>query len=74
MFKPIISSDSHVCEPPDLYVDRIDKKYLADAVETVPGVVAELCDPQVVGVHAGLLVVVIGDIADFHPYLSLIHI
>lgn len=28
MFKPIISSDSHVCEPPGTFVDRIDKKYL----------------------------------------------
>ena len=25
--KPIISADSHVCEPPDCYVDRIDPKY-----------------------------------------------
>ena len=31
MFKPIISSDSHVCEPPDLFTARIDKKYLDDA-------------------------------------------
>jgi methyl-accepting chemotaxis protein len=35
MFKPIISSDSHVCEPPDVFVDRIDRKYLADAPRVV---------------------------------------
>ena len=35
MFKPIISSDSHVCEPPDLFIDRIDKKYLDDAPRVV---------------------------------------
>src|SRR5258705_1781970 len=27
MLKPIISSDSHITEPPGTYVDRIDKKY-----------------------------------------------
>lgn len=27
MRKPIISADSHVCEPPDTYVARIDKKF-----------------------------------------------
>ena len=27
MFKPIISADSHVCEPPDTFTARIDKKY-----------------------------------------------
>ena len=27
MLKPIISSDSHITEPPGAYVDRIDKKY-----------------------------------------------
>ena len=25
--KPIISSDSHIMEPPDTYTARIDKKY-----------------------------------------------
>jgi predicted TIM-barrel fold metal-dependent hydrolase len=35
VFKPIISSDSHVCEPPDVFVDRIDRKYLADAPRVV---------------------------------------
>ncbi|MGE0487508.1 MAG: amidohydrolase family protein [Gammaproteobacteria bacterium] len=27
MLKPIISADSHVCEPPDCYVDRIDPAF-----------------------------------------------
>ena len=35
MFKPIISSDSHVCEPPGTFIDRIDKKYLDDAPRVV---------------------------------------
>ena len=35
MFKPIISSDSHVCEPPGTFVDRIDKKYLDIAPRVV---------------------------------------
>ena len=35
MFKPIISSDSHVCEPPGTFVDRIDKKYLDVAPRVV---------------------------------------
>ncbi len=35
MFKPIISSDSHVCEPPGTFVDRIDKKFLDVAPRVV---------------------------------------
>ena len=27
MAKPIISADSHITEPPDTYVDRIDAKF-----------------------------------------------
>ncbi|HKV55188.1 MAG TPA: amidohydrolase family protein [Candidatus Binataceae bacterium] len=27
MLKPVLSADSHVTEPPDLYVDRIDKRF-----------------------------------------------
>ena len=27
MLKPVISADSHVCEPPDCYSARIDKKF-----------------------------------------------
>ncbi len=32
MVKPIISADSHVAEPPNTYVDRIDKKFKDRAV------------------------------------------
>lgn len=35
MNKPIISADSHVCEPPDTFVDRIDKKFLDRAPRLV---------------------------------------
>ena len=35
MAKTIISADSHVCEPPGTYVDRIDKKYLERAPRMV---------------------------------------
>jgi hypothetical protein len=33
--KPIISADSHIMEPPDTYLPRIDKKYKADAPRIV---------------------------------------
>jgi len=33
--KPIISSDSHIMEPPDTYTARIDKKYLDTAPKVV---------------------------------------
>ncbi|MGH7879922.1 MAG: amidohydrolase family protein, partial [Candidatus Binataceae bacterium] len=33
--KPIISSDSHIMEPPDTYTARIDKKYLGSAPKVV---------------------------------------
>jgi predicted TIM-barrel fold metal-dependent hydrolase len=35
MIKPIISADSHVSEPPNCYVDYIDKKYLDRAPRLV---------------------------------------
>lgn len=35
MNKPIISADSHVCEHPDTFVDRIDKKFLDRAPRLV---------------------------------------
>ena len=35
MNKPIISADSHVCEPPGTFVDRIDKKFLDRAPKLV---------------------------------------
>jgi hypothetical protein len=37
MLKPIISSDSHITEPPGTYVDRIDKKYK----DTAPHIVRD---------------------------------
>lgn len=33
----IISADSHMCEPPNLWVDRINKKYQDRAPRTVKG-------------------------------------
>lgn len=35
MNKPIISADSHVCEPPHVFADRIDKKFLDRAPRLV---------------------------------------
>ena len=35
MSKPIISSDSHITEPPGTYIDRIDKKYKDSAPRLV---------------------------------------
>ena len=37
MLKPIISSDSHITEPPGTYVDRINKKYK----DTAPHIVRD---------------------------------
>lgn len=37
MLKPIISSDSHITEPPNTYVDHIDKKYR----DTAPHIVRD---------------------------------
>ena len=37
MLKPIISSDSHITEPPGTYVDRIDHKYK----DTAPHIVRD---------------------------------
>ena len=33
--KPIISADSHIMEPPDTYLPRIDKKYKDSAPRIV---------------------------------------
>ena len=33
----LISADSHMCEPPNLWVDRIDKPYRDRAPRTVKG-------------------------------------
>jgi predicted TIM-barrel fold metal-dependent hydrolase len=34
---PIISADSHICEPPTLWLDRIDKRYRDRAPRTIHG-------------------------------------
>ena len=36
MAKPIISADSHVTEPPDTYVDRIDRRFRDRAPQRRP--------------------------------------
>jgi hypothetical protein len=36
MDKPIISADSHITEPPNTYVERIDHKYKDSAPRMVP--------------------------------------
>ena len=33
----IISADSHMCEPPNLWVERIDQKYRDRAPHTIKG-------------------------------------